>query len=281
MNDYFHVRFTLRPCTETECDVLAALLCDVGFESFLPDEKGVSAYIKKEAYNAAAVEEALCSYPFSATIDFSAELIEGQDWNKEWERNYFQPIVFENKCVVHSSFHHDYPRARYDIVIDPKMAFGTGHHETTNMMISRILSAKMEGKSVLDMGTGTGILAILSAMCGAAKVVGVEIDPVAYENAVENVRLNNVGGVALRLGGAETESETAGFDFVVAYINRNSILGDLPSYAKALKPGGTMLLSGFYVDDVPMIEAAAQPCGLALQSVIEQKRWANVRLLKE
>lgn len=281
MNDYYHIRFDLTPCTEAECDILSALLCDAGFESFVPDEAGVSAYIKKELYSPEIVSDALASYEFNAAIQVKEELIPGQDWNSEWEKNYFQPILFENRCVVHSSFHKDYPKAEYDILIDPRMAFGTGHHETTSLMIERLLSNELQGKKVLDMGTGTGILAILAAMRGAQQVVGVEIDPPAYENALDNVKLNGVEMVEVRLGGVETVTEEAYFDMVLANINRNIILADIASYAKALKSGGMLVLSGFYVEDVDMIVTEAAKHGLDFVSVLDKKRWANICLLKK
>lgn len=280
MNNYYKVRFDLNPCTETETDVLAALLCDAGFESFEPDSNGVSAYIRQELYEPSVVNDAIAAYPFSSSIKVTEELIEGQDWNSEWEKHYFKPIVFEDRCVVHSSFHTDYPKAEYDIVIDPKMAFGTGHHETTSLMIRRILSADMAGKNVLDMGTGTGILAILSAMRGAGNVVGVEIDPPAYENAKENVAVNGEERIDIRLGGVDAVKEVEYFDYVLANINRNIILADIGSYAKALKGGGTMLLSGFYIHDVDMIVEAAGKYGLQKLSVLSQKDWANLMLIK-
>lgn len=280
MNNYYKVRFDLNPCTETETDVLAALLCDAGFESFEPDCKGVSAYIRQELYEPSVVNDAIAAYPFSSSIKVTEELIEGQDWNSEWEKHYFKPIVFEDRCVVHSSFHTDYPKAEYDIVIDPKMAFGTGHHETTSLMIRRILSADMAGKNVLDMGTGTGILAILSAMRGAGNVVGVEIDPPAYENAKENVAVNGEERIDIRLGGVDAVKEVEYFDYVLANINRNIILADIGSYAKSLKSGGTMLLSGFYIHDVDMIVEAAGKYGLQKLSVLSQKDWANLMLIK-
>lgn len=281
MNDYYKVKFTLAPCLAYECDILAALLADVGFESFEQTDDGVDAFVKKELWDKDAVSEVIKLYDFEAKIDFSEELVVGQDWNEEWEKHYFNPIVFEDKCVIHSSFHKDFPRLQYDIVIDPKMAFGTGHHETTSLMIKRILDAEMTGKSVLDMGTGTGVLAILSAMVGAANVVGVEIDPPAYENAVANAQLNGHPEIDLRLGGAETVAESNSFDFVLANINRNIITADIDRYASALKAGGEMMLSGFYVDDVPVVEAAANKCGLERVSVIEKNRWANLQLVKK
>lgn len=161
MNDYIEVRFDVEPCDATSTDVLAAMLCDVEFESFVPDESGLTAYVKRELYNEAAIVDIVTSFPLQAQINWRAEVIEGQDWNSEWEKNYFQPIVVGDKCVIHSSFHTDIPKVEYDIVIDPKMAFGTGHHATTSLIIRQLLEMSLDGLSVMDMGTGTGILAIL------------------------------------------------------------------------------------------------------------------------
>ena len=274
MNDYYLVRFNMTPCMESETDILAALLGEKNFESFVPDAEGLSAYVKKELYDAAAVREVVASYPFEGKIEFSEELIPGQDWNSEWEKNYFQPIVFENRCVVHSSFHHDYPSAKYDIVIDPRMAFGTGHHETTSMMIGRLLNNNLDGLSLLDMGTGTGILAILAAMRGAEKVVGVEIDPAAYENAVDNIKLNDTPGVELRLGGAETVTETGAFDFVMANINRNILLEDMKLFRSVMNIGGSLILSGFYEEDIPVLLENAAELGLHETNRHVDNNWA-------
>ena len=164
MNDYIEVRFEISPCDETATDVLAAMLCDAEFESFVPDADGLTAYVKRDLYNENNVDEIVADFPLSVKINWSKVVIEGQDWNSEWEKNYFRPIVVGDKCVIHSSFHKDIPKVEYDIVIDPKMAFGTGHHATTSLIIRRLLDMDMVGKSVMDMGTGTGILAILSAM---------------------------------------------------------------------------------------------------------------------
>lgn len=280
MNDYYLVRFTMVPCREDDCDILSALLGDAGFESFTADDNGVSAYIPARLLSEENIRTALTAYDFGCDITFRTELIKGQDWNSEWEKHYFNPIVFANKCVVHSSFHKDYPAAEYDIVIDPKMAFGTGHHETTSMMMERLLSADINGLSVLDVGTGTGILAILAAMRGAKRVVGIEIDPPAYDNACDNIRLNGTPNIQLRRGGAEMITESAKFDLLLANINRNIILNDIARYAQALVPGGKMLLSGFYTSDIPIIEDAARPYGLTLTSTLEKKNWANICLEK-
>lgn len=281
MNDYIQVRFDFEPCLDFECDILSSLLCDEGYESFVPDENGLTAFIKKELFNEDNINSVIASYPFSSKISHSIELVPGQDWNSVWEKNYFQPITYEDRCIIHSSFHKGVPKLEYNILIDPRMAFGTGHHETTGLMLKRILNTDMQGVSVLDMGTGTGILAILAAMRGASKVVGVEIDPPAYDNAVDNVKLNNHSEIEIRLGGAETVTEKEAFDFVFANINRNIILGDIDKYAAALKSGGSMFLSGFYLEDVHMLVEAANKYGLKKVSVIDQKNWANIHLVKE
>lgn len=281
MNDYMEVRVDLSPCEEYMTDLVAAVLAESGYESFVPDESGLTAYVRQGDY-ADNVEELLAGLPFDAKISWRAKCIEGQDWNSEWEKNYFQPIVVGGDCVIHSSFHKDVPQCTYDIVIDPKMAFGTGHHSTTSLIISRLLGMDMKGCAVVDMGTGTGILAILAAMLGASKVVGIEIDPFAYVNAVENVALNGHPEIRLLEGDVSRLKDT-GFeaDLFIANINRNVITGDIAAYAASTVSGGNMLLSGFYVEDVPVVKAAAEAVGLRFVDFTEQKRWACVRFVKE
>lgn len=280
MQDYISLRVDATPCNETITDLIAAFLGEVGFESFSPDEKGVTAYIQDHLYNKDSAEEALSGFPIDTAFTISEEKVEGQDWNEEWEKHYFQPIVVDDQCAVHSSFHKDVPEAKYDIVIDPKMAFGTGHHATTSNMMRFILDSDMEGKSVIDMGTGTGILAILCKMKGAGKVTGIEIDPFAWENAVENARLNGAD-VEMLCGDAGKLEQIEEADFFLANINRNVITSDIKAYAEALKEGGTMYLSGFYKADIPIIESAAKAHGLRKESYKEDNDWVAVKLIKE
>lgn len=274
---YLEVTFTTHPCNETVNDVVSALAGEIGFESFVECEGGIQAYIQQTLFDEEALKEMVVNFPLPDTrIEYTIKEAEDKNWNEEWEKNFFQPIVIGDRCCIHSTFHKDTPKTEYEILINPQMAFGTGHHETTSMMIGRLLNNNLEGLSLLDMGTGTGILAILAAMRGAEKVVGVEIDPAAYENAVDNIKLNDTPEVELRLGGAETVTETGAFDFVMANINRNIILDDIAVYARAMKPKGRMFLSGFYVDDIDMIVNAARALGLCLTSVIANKNWANI-----
>lgn len=278
MTDYQQIRLDITPCDENITDLFAAFLADCGYESFVPDETGLTAYINSTLFNKEDVESIIADFPMEVDAKLTVDFIEGKDWNEEWEKNYFQPIVIADQCVIHSTFHKDVPNAKYDIVIDPKMAFGTGHHSTTSLILQTLLETDMKGKSVIDMGTGTGILAILSAMLGAEKVTGIEIDPGAYENALEHVELNNVN-VDLLLGDASRLNELQPADIFIANINRNIILADISSYRKNLKPGGIMLLSGFYESDIAMIERAANALGLEVVSYKEDKDWVAVKLI--
>ncbi|MDE6258437.1 MAG: 50S ribosomal protein L11 methyltransferase [Muribaculaceae bacterium] len=280
MNDYLSVRVDLSPCSTDATDLAAAFLADAGFESFEPDESGLTAYIRASEDGEKLAKEALQDFPFEAEIAISSEFIKGEDWNSEWEKNYFKPILIDDLCVVHSTFHKDVPSAKYDIVIDPKMAFGTGHHDTTSQMMRHILSLPLEGKSVIDMGTGTGILSFLAKMRGAENVTGIEIDKPAYENAVDNASLNNCD-VRFIHGDASVLSEISAADFLFANINRNIILADIDRYASVLNPGGTMLLSGFYEEDIPLIMEAANKYGLKEESrLVSEAGWTALRLSK-
>lgn len=279
MNDYISLRVDISPCTEDAADLFAAYLADAGYESFVPDEKGLTAFVKASDYSEDIIRNIIAEFPIEADISFHPVFVKGEDWNSEWEKNYFQPIVIADKCVVHSSFHHDVPKAEFDIVIDPKMAFGTGHHSTTNLMLSYLLGMDLRGKKMIDVGTGTAILAILAAKKGAEDVIGIEIDEFAWQNACENVRLNDVNAEIL-LGDAGRLDGLDKADILVANINRNIILADLERYAGALKDGGTMLLSGFYEEDVPMIEKKAREYGLSLTMIRIDNTWAAVQLFK-
>lgn len=279
MNDYIETRIETTPCDETTTDILAALLADIGYESFVPDSSGLTAYIKKEDFNEDRLGLTLETFPMPGHKFTTANTtVEGKDWNNEWEKNYFKPIVVDDVCVIHSSFHHDFPKCKYDIVIDPKMAFGTGHHSTTSLIIRNLLNADLSGKSVIDMGTGTGILAILAAMRGASPVTAIEIDPFAQVNAVENVALNHHPEIRVILGDASELAGTEPADVFLANINRNIITADLPSYSRSLKPGGTIFLSGFYVNDVDIVKNAAEKEGLVFDGYTEHENWACIKM---
>lgn len=275
---YLQFNFRTSPCTEVTNDVLSATLADVGFESFMEQPGGIAAYIQKDLYDEHALRQALDDFPLpDARIDYDFLETEDRDWNEEWERNFFQPIIIGNRCVVHSTFHHDVPQAEYDITIDPQMAFGTGHHETTGLIINELLDTDLAGRNVLDMGCGTSILAILARMRGAARCTAIDIDDWCVRNSVENIRLNRLDGIDVSQGDASSLADKGPFDVIIANINRNILLNDMQSYAARMKHGALLLMSGFYVDDIPLIEAEARRLGLQPGGHREQNRWAMVR----
>lgn len=290
MNNYIEARIELgyvdanaccEPDLTTASDMLSAFLGEIGFESFVFENNVLTAYVRSEAFSSEAFAEVLDQLPLpQITLRAETEEIEGRDWNHEWEKNYFQPIVVADRCVIHSTFHTDYPKCEYDIVIDPKMAFGTGHHATTSQIIAQLLEMDLTGKAVVDMGTGTGILAILAAMRGAAPVVAIEIDPAAEVNARENMALNHQAQIDLRLGDA-TMLEGCRADVFIANINRNIILNDLEAYAATLNRDAIMILSGFYESDIPMLEARAAAFGLEyVRHTTQGDNWACLVLRK-
>ena len=275
---YLQFNFRTSPCTEVTNDVLSATLADVGFESFMEQPGGIAAYIQKDLYDEHALRQALDDFPLpDARIDYDFLEAEDRDWNEEWERNFFQPIIIGNRCVVHSTFHHDVPQAEYDITIDPQMAFGTGHHETTGLIINELLDTDLAGRDVLDMGCGTSILAILALMRGAARCTAIDIDDWCVRNSLENIRLNRLDGIDVSQGDASSLADKGPFDVIIANINRNILLNDMQSYAARMKHGALLLMSGFYVDDIPLIEAEARRLGLQPGGHREQNRWATVR----
>lgn len=281
MNDYTKVKFTVTPNEEVATDVLAALLAEVGFESFVPEEEGMSAYVPQALYNEESIAAVVAEFPIEGfTITYESEFIEGEDWNAQWEKNYFQPIVLGEDCVIHSTFHTNVPKARYDILIDPKMAFGTGYHQTTCHMLRAILASDMTGKSVLDMGCGTALLAILARKHGATDVVAIDIDEFAYENAKENIVLNGTPDIEVRLGGAEAIKESDSFDFVIANINRNILLMDMVNYVRCMHSGSQIFISGFYIDDMEVLKEEAARHGLRYLDYAENDRWAMMRFIK-
>lgn len=274
MNDYVEVRLDLTPSDEIRTDVLAAMLAEEGYESFVPDTKGLTAYVKADIFSRETVDRIIDAFPMKTDFEVSDTFIEGRDWNSEWEKNYFQPIVIDNQCVIHSTFHKEVPKCRYDIIIDPKMAFGTGHHATTTLILRQLLSTDLNGLKIVDMGTGTGILAILASMRGASRIDAVEIDEFAFTNAVENVRLNFAENIYLHHGDAATLSRIGNVNLFIANINRNIITADLPAYVTTLAKDATVVLSGFYEEDIPVILEGAKPLGLHYCSHSVIDRWA-------
>lgn len=276
---YIAVHLIFDTSTEYTADILASMLGEAGFDSFVNTDKGMDAYIPVKLYDLNTLELTLQNFPFPENINFSIEELEDKNWNEEWEKYFFEPIIIDNECIIHSSFHKDIPHLKYDITIDPKMAFGTGHHETTSLMIGEILKMELNGKSLLDMGCGTSVLAILAAMRSAAPVTAIDIDDWCVDNSQENIRLNKISGIEVLLGGAEL-LEGLHLDVVLANINRNILLNDMKYYADTLKPGGELYMSGFYTEDVPIIEAKAMELGFRMQYFLQKNNWAVVKMVK-
>jgi ribosomal protein L11 methyltransferase len=277
--DYFELNFTISNDNEIIGDILSANLGEIGFESFVNNESEFLAYIPANLYNEATILPIINELPIDATIDFTANFIKGKDWNEEWEKNYFQPIIIGNDCVIHSSFHKDVPKAKYEILIDPKMSFGTGHHETTSLVIGEILKAELKGKSVLDMGCGTCILGILASMRGANPILAIDIDEWCYTNSIENLKLNNISNIEVKQGDAQL-LENKHFDVILANINRNILLNDIHTYAKCLSAGGELYMSGFYENDIPLIEEECKKNGLTFSHYEKKNNWVAVKFVK-
>lgn len=281
--DYVSTQVRIEEWNEDTADFLAAWLGDLGYESFVHDEPWLVAYIGAEQYDEKAVAKALAEFPMAGAVaEVRHETVAGRDWNEEWEKNYFKPIVVETagaSAVVHSSFHTDVPEADYDIVVDPKMAFGTGHHSTTRLMMRCLLTTDLAGKTMIDMGTGTGILAILAMMRGASSVTGIEIDPGAHANALENASLNGVNPVLL-CGDASALKNLTPADLFLANINRNVILADVDLYASRMKPGAVFVCSGFHEVDIPLLERAGAAAGLELTDTSSDGGWMRLTFRK-
>ena len=279
--NYIKLSINVADMPEYMADVLTYELGEIGFSTFETENDTLIAYTKQTDFNEESLKEVAESQSLSSDL-FLVEEVEDKDWNEEWEKNYFQPIVVdggESKCVIHSSFHIDVPKADYDIVINPKMSFGTGHHETTSSMLRWILTDSMQGKSVLDMGCGTAVLGILAKMRGADTVMGVDIDEWCKENATESVALNNVE-MEIKLGDASILPTDEVFDVILANINRNILLADMDKYVNSLKKGGNLYMSGFYTEDIPVIREKAESLGLNFEDFIEKNNWVAVKFVK-
>jgi Ribosomal protein L11 methylase len=275
---YIQILFYLKNNEEYISDILSAQLADLGFESFVNTVDGLEAYIKKQIFSKEHLDTLVKDFEYSE-LSYKIIEVEDKNWNEEWEKHYFEPILIDNKCVIHSSFHQNVPQAEYDIIINPKMAFGTGHHETTSLMISKILQADLRGKTVLDMGCGTSVLAIFAKMRGASNLTAIDIDDWCVENSLENIRLNKIDGIEVLLGGAELLSGRH-FDVIFANINRNILLADMAEYIACLPPNGELYMSGFYSEDIPVIKEKALSLGMKFVDFQEKNNWTVVRLIK-
>ncbi len=260
----------LQPASE----ILIAELAEVGFESFVETEEGVEAYIQEKDWNEYVLEGIFILENPAFDISHTYDKIEQVNWNKEWESN-FQPITVDEVCTVRAPFH-EVPTTTYDIVIEPKMSFGTGHHATTHMMIQHILEIDVQGKSVLDMGCGTAVLGILAEKRGAVSVDAIDIDNWCYLNSIENTERNECKLVSVYEGGANLLIDQK-YDIIIANINRNILLQDMSAYVKRLSENGILLLSGFYEEDIEIINSAVVALGLKQTEKKVKNKWVGLR----
>tara|TARA_R100001369_G_scaffold954_4_gene3174 strand:+ start:43867 stop:44700 length:834 start_codon:yes stop_codon:yes gene_type:complete len=277
MSNYLEFQFKIAPL-QPGSEILIAQLGYAGFESFVETEDGITAYIQKEEFTEGFLGDIQILSSDEFIISYTSKEIEQVNWNSEWEKN-FNPIIVADKCSVRAPFH-EKPDTEYDIVIEPKMSFGTGHHATTHMMLQHILKNEWVGKRVLDMGCGTGVLAILAEMKGATALDAIDIDNWCYLNTRENVDRNNCTHINVYEGTAEMLKEKQ-YDVVIANINRNILLEDVPTYSNCLVSGGKMFLSGFYTEDVPAIEKVCKENGLIFEEKLVEDNWTAASFIKE
>lgn len=259
-------------------EILIAELGLAGFESFVENEDGITAYIPKEEYEAEVMTGIHILQSGEFDISYTQNEIEQVNWNEEWEKN-FHPIMVNATCGVRAPFHPK-PDVKYDIVIEPKMSFGTGHHATTHMMIEFLLDNELEGKMVLDMGCGTGVLAIVAELRGAKAIDAIDIDNWCYQNTIENVERNNCSNITTYEGAAELLNGKE-YDTIIANINRNILLEDIETYSRCLNAGGELYLSGFYSKDIPTVREECEKHQLEYDSSLERDEWVALRFLKK
>ena len=277
---FIEIKLTLAQA-EPWKDVFTSLLADAGCDSFMDGESEniLLAYIKEELYDAASIGQLLQNHGFDTEVTYDISRIEEQDWNAVWEASY-EPVTIAGRCHIRAPFHEPKPEVEYEIIIEPKMSFGTAHHETTSLMIEYILEEDFNGKSVLDMGSGTGVLAILARKRGASPVVAIDNDPWAYENNLENNIRNHISDMTVKLGDALSIGNDT-FDLIIANINRNILLNDMHHYAKALNAGGCIFFSGFYEGhDLDMIKEKAESLGLTFHSCKVRNHWVAAKFVK-
>jgi ribosomal protein L11 methyltransferase len=277
---YFEVNFTISPYSSDAGDVLAAMAGEAGFETFEETETGMKGYVQQQLFDETALKTAIEEFPFmDTTVTYEVQEAEDKDWNEQWEQEGFEPILISDKLMIHDGRHLPDSPAAVAIEIDAKLAFGTGTHETTRMICASLLEMDLSGKRILDGGTGTGILSICALKLGAQEAVGYDIDEWSVDNAHHNAVINSVddhftallGDASILLNKVEGY-----FDVVLANINRNILLADLPLFRQKMAQGSMLILSGFYTDDCQQLVAKAQALGLTFISQKEDHDWASL-----
>jgi ribosomal protein L11 methyltransferase len=276
--NYLELSFSVEP-KEQGSDVLIAQLSELGFESFVESEAGFLAYITEEQFDETQLNLSLSFYTDFFRFSYTHKTIPQQNWNKEWESS-FQPINVDGKCYIRAPFHEPLKGMQFDVVIEPKMSFGTGHHNTTQLMVQQLMKMELKACSVLDMGCGTGILAILASMKGADPVTAIDIDDWSVENTIENLAKNNINNVLVHKGNAQI-LEGRRFHAILANINKNVLLADMPTYTDSLEVEGHLVLSGFFDTDAAQLKARAEELGLKFEGMAVSEQWTLLHFSKK
>ena len=273
--EYIEIEIRLK-LVKPYAEIFIARLNEIKYESFSTDEGGLKAYIRSDLFNKERLTEIVDDISSFTKIDLSINAIKKENWNADWENNY-SPVHINKDCVIRAHFHDRFPNIEHEIIITPKMSFGTGHHETTFLVMNQIFELNLEGKQVLDIGSGTGVLSILASKLGAKKIVGIDIDKWAYENAIENSKLNNISNIQFIEGTAESIGKKM-YDVVLANINRNIILADIQKYAKAMHAKSDIILSGFLKQDVKIILNKIKQLKFNLVASKNKNKWQMLHL---
>lgn len=270
--NYIETNIHFEPASEENFDILTALLGEIGYESFSQSESNLLAYILEQDYSESELNTLIESIKNIFTeINYQSNKIADKNWNEEWEKN-FDPIFIDDICLIKAPFHEIDSKSKHTIIIEPKMSFGTGHHSTTSSMIKLMANCNFNDQEVLDMGCGTGVLAIFAAQKGAKKILAIDIDSWAYENTLENLERNKIRNTEVQQGDVKLLKQKT-FHTILANINRNILLNDMQAYVNALKPNGQLLLSGFYTEDLPIIKEKATELNLTYSHHLTDNNW--------
>lgn len=266
-------------CDSEFSEILQAEISEAGFDTFMEIENGFEAYVEQENFNKEVLQEILQKYSAVTPVTFYQDKIEKKNWNEEWEKNY-EPVIVDDSVIIRASFHQPAKNYPYDIIITPKMSFGTGHHQTTHLMVKTQLEIDHKNKIVMDAGCGTAVLAIMAAKLGAKKIEAFDIDEWSVINGQENAEINRCDNVTIRQGKISDLTFEDDFDIILANINKNILLQEMHQYAAYLKPGGLLLLSGFYEKDIPDLLQSAIPHKLQQVTSYERESWVSLLLKK-
>ncbi|MBR4156390.1 MAG: 50S ribosomal protein L11 methyltransferase [Bacteroidales bacterium] len=275
--NYYACSFT-NPENENLKDMLMELLGSIGFDSFMDTDEGFEAYCQEPALDENELNDIMQMEQFANVKLLKKELIPDQDWNATWEASY-EPVIINEFCRIRAPFHNVEGNYKYDLIIEPKMSFGTAHHETTSQIIELMLQSDFSGLNLLDMGSGTGVLAILAKKLGSATTVAIDNDEWAYRNALDNIRLNDENDIIVELGDANSLNDRQ-FDIILANINRNILLRDMKEYVKCLVDGGKIFFSGFYQEDLTLIAKEAERLGLKYSNHVTKNNWTAAVFVK-